>query len=97
MSTRHHESQTPSERLLISRERIRNAIVNAPRGQDSLLQTVLASTAAKHPIGLATAAAVLGGLLMAVKPWRWTFVKAPFMVWASTALSHWLKNSTPRN
>jgi hypothetical protein len=97
MSTRHPESQTPSERLLISRERIRHAIANAPHGQDSLLQTVLASTAAKHPIGLAAAAAVLGALLMAVKPWRWTFVKAPLMAWATTALSQWLQNSSPKN
>lgn len=97
MSHRPDEKQTPSERLLISRERIRNVIVNAPRGQGSLLQTVLASTAAKHPIGLAAVAAALGALLMAAKPWHWAWVKAPLMVWASTALSQWLKNSSPKN
>jgi hypothetical protein len=97
MSPPRLEGQTPSERLLISRERIRNAFVNAPHGQDSVLQAVLASTAAKHPLGLAAAAALLGACLMAAKPWRWPFLKAPLMVWASAAVSQWLQKGAPPN
>jgi len=91
------KDKSPNERLLISREQIRNTLRNAPPVRDSLLKTILESAATKHPLGLAATAAVLGGLLMATRPWRWKILKVPLMMWLPVVVNEWIQSRASKN
>ena len=92
MSTTPCAGMTPKERLQASRAHIRAVLLEAQTPNDSLLSTLLKPIAAEHPLTLAAIAALLGGVFMTAKPWRYKAIATPLITWASVSLTTWLQN-----
>lgn len=91
MSTTPYSGMTPAERLQASRANIRAVMLEAQDPNDSLLSTLLQPIAAEHPLTLAAVSALLGGVFMTAKPWRYKAIATPLITWASDALTNWMQ------
>jgi len=92
MSAPDSECLTPVQRLQTSRAHIRAVLCEAKSSGDSVLNTLLKPLAAERPLTLAALAALLGGVVAIVKPWRWKSLPYPWMKWASVALTAWAQS-----
>jgi len=92
MSHPQDKHPTPLQRLQASRAHMRAFLLEAQTHPESVFQTLLKPLAAEHPIGLSALSALLGAVVVSIKPWRWKALPASWIAWGSLAVTAWLKS-----
>ena len=72
-------------------------LLKAKNADDSLLNTLLKPLATERPLTLAALAALLGAVVVTVKPWRWRSWPPSWMAWVSTAMTLWAQSRSRKD